>query len=180
MIAALPVSVPRYATDYLSVPAKQTTCELLSAAVRSGAELLESDKSGASEHIEGILFQINHVRIIEPAANDGVLTNDGARLFVPVAMIDRSGTVEVRMREKAALELSCLTSKEEFIEASMQGGLNCPIVCNARVHLKKQTGATGHEPISASVVEAEAQDFSIQKSPIRMCSNCIVYSRYYM
>ena len=64
VIAALPVFAPREATDYLSIPAKQTTCELLSAAVRSGAELLESDKSGASEHVEGILFQINHVRII--------------------------------------------------------------------------------------------------------------------
>ena len=50
-----------------------------------------------------------------------LLTDDKARLFVPVAMIDRSGTVEVRMREKAALELSCLTSKEEFIEESEQG-----------------------------------------------------------
>ena len=48
VIADLPVFVPRDATDYLSVPAKQTTGELLSAAVRSGAELLESDKSGAS------------------------------------------------------------------------------------------------------------------------------------
>ena len=31
-----------------------------------------------------------------------------------------------------------------------------------RVHLKKQTGATRHEAISASLVEAEARDFSIQ------------------
>ena len=44
VIAALPAFVPRDATDYLSIPAKQTTCELLRAAVRSGAELLESDK----------------------------------------------------------------------------------------------------------------------------------------
>ena len=51
--AALPVFVPRETTDYLSTPAKQTTCELLSAAVRSGTDLLESDKGGASEHVEG-------------------------------------------------------------------------------------------------------------------------------
>ena len=67
------------------------------------------------------MFHINYLRIIEPAAADEVITNDKARLFVPVAMIDRSGTVEVRMREKAALELSCLaSSKEEFIEESEQ------------------------------------------------------------
>ena len=165
VIAALPVFAPREATDYLSIPAKQTTCELLGAAVRSGAELLDGDKSGASEHVEGILFQINHVRIIEPAANDDLLTNDKARLFVPVAMIDRSGTVEVRMREKAALELSCLSSKEEFMEESAQGGLNFPILCSVRVHLKKKTGATEHESISAIVVEAAAQDFSIRNMP---------------
>ena len=98
--AALPVFVSRDATDYLSVPAKQTTCELLSAAVRSGAELLESEKSGASDHVGGILVQLNHARIIEPAANDDLLTNDGVRLFATVAMVDRSGTVELRMREK--------------------------------------------------------------------------------
>ena len=165
VIAALPVFVPRETTDYLSIPAKQTTCELLSAAVRSGAELLESDKSGASEHVEGILFQINHVRVIEPVATDELLTNDKERLFVPVAMIDRSGTVEVRMREKAALELSSLSSKHEFIEESEQGGLNFPILCSVRVHLKKQTSATEHESISAIVVEAAAQDFSIQNMP---------------
>ena len=165
VVSALPVFVPRETTDYLSIPAKQTTCELLSAAVRSGAELLESDKSGASEHVEGILFQINHVRVIEPVANDELLTNDKERLFVPVAMVDRSGTVEVRMREKAALELSSLSSKHEFIEESEQGGLNFPILCSVRVHLKKQTSATEHESISAVVVEAAAQDVSIQNMP---------------
>ena len=48
MIADLPVFEPGSAKDFLSIPAKQTTCELLGAAVRSGAELLESVKSGAS------------------------------------------------------------------------------------------------------------------------------------
>ena len=60
VIAALPVFVPRGAMDYLSIPAKQTACELLGAAVRSGAELLECVKNCASEHVEGELFQMNH------------------------------------------------------------------------------------------------------------------------
>ena len=165
VIAALPVFTPRETTDYLCIPAKHTTCELLRAAVRSGAELLESDKSGASEHVEGILFQINHVRIIEPAANDDLLTNDKTRLFVPVALIDRSGTIEVRMREKAALALTSLSSKEEFIEEAKQGALNFPILCSVRVHLKKQISATEHDSISAIVVEAESQSFSMDNMP---------------
>ena len=49
------------------------------------------------------LFQMNHVRIIEPAVGDNVLTADASRLFVPVTVQDHSGQVELRMREKAAL-----------------------------------------------------------------------------
>ena len=165
IIASLPVFEPRETTDYLILPAKQTTCELLRAAVKSGTELLDNDKSGASEHVEGILFQINHVRVLEPAANEQLLTNDEARLFVPIAMIDRSGTIEVRMREKAALELSSLSTKNDFIEEARQGGLNFPILCSVRVHVKKVNGATEHDEISAIVVEAEAQKLSITNMP---------------
>jgi len=165
IIAKLPVFEPRESTDYLEVAAKQTTCELLRAALRSGVELLESDESGASEDIEGILFQINHVRLLEPAPNDNLLTNDEARLFVPVAMIDRSGTIEVRMREKAALELTSLTTKEEFIQEAQKGGLNFPILCSVRVHMRKVSGVTKKDSISAIVVEAEQQKLSITNMP---------------
>ena len=65
--------------------------------------------------IEGILFQMNHVRIVEPASNEDWLTNGEERLCLPVAMSDRSGTIEVRMREKAALELTSLSTKEESL-----------------------------------------------------------------
>ena len=51
------------------------------------------------------------------------------------------------------------------MEESEQGGLNFPIVCSVRVHLKKQTGIAEHGSISAIVVEVEAQDFSIQNMP---------------
>ena len=164
IVAALPVFEPRENTDYLSIPAKQTTCELLRSAVKSGTELLDSDKSGASEHVEGVLFQINHVRVIEPAANDQLLTKDQTRLFVSVAMVDRSGTVEVRIREKAALDLSCLSNKEEFLQEAEQRGLNFPILCSVRIHLKKGSPPE-EESISAIVVEAEAQKLDIQSIP---------------
>ena len=52
------------------------------------------------------MFQINHVRALEPKANENVYTNDGDRLFPMVRVIDHSGTLTTRMREKAALELS--------------------------------------------------------------------------
>ncbi len=66
---------------------------------------MDIDACGASQHVEETLFQINHARIIEPSTNDQLLTNDNARLFVPVRTIDQTGALELRMREKVAFDL---------------------------------------------------------------------------
>ena len=58
------------------------------------------------------VFQINHARILEPKANVNVYTNAGDRLFPTVRVIDHSGALTCKMREKAALELSGLSNKE--------------------------------------------------------------------
>ena len=108
---------------------------------------------------------MNYVRIMEPAPNDDVFTNDGTRLFVPIAMKDQSGAIDLRTRDKPALEHSSLSNKEEFKEESKQGGLNFPILCSVRVHLKKQKSDDEQESISAVVVEAAAQDFSKMSMP---------------
>ena len=55
IIATIPTVEPRETTDYLTIPAKQTTCELLRAVLRSGAQLLGSDASGVAGGVDGIL-----------------------------------------------------------------------------------------------------------------------------
>ena len=96
----------------------------MAAVLRSGAGLVDSEMNGAA-HDErghgGTLFHINHVRIVEPSASDNLQVDD--RLFVPVRLINRTGAVELRMREKVALELSGLADKDEFIAEIKTGPL---------------------------------------------------------
>ena len=128
---------PREPEEYLNVDATHTTCDLLAAVLRSGVELMESKIGGATEH-QHALFQVNHVRVIEPSGANSLLTGKGARLFPPIRLIDGSGAVEVRMREKVALELSELGTKEEFIAEAADGVLNFAILCSVRILVKKK------------------------------------------
>ena len=97
VISQIPEFEPREADDYITATATHTTCELLTATLRSGVALMEAQTT---------LFQINHARIIEPNVRDNLLTNNGERLFPLVRLVDRTGALELRMREKVALELS--------------------------------------------------------------------------
>ena len=63
------------------------------------------------------------MRVLEPAAGTTVLTGDG-RLFVPVELEDLTGRVELRMREKAVLELSGVDSRETFCSEVRAAGLS--------------------------------------------------------
>ena len=111
-ISQIPEFEPREADDYINVPASHTTCELLAATLRSGVELMQTQASGgdAAEKTPA-LFQINHARIIEPSSRDNLLTTNQERLVPLARIIDRTGALELRMREKVALELSGHVSK---------------------------------------------------------------------
>ena len=75
----------------------------------------------------------------------------------------------VRMREKAALEISGLKTKDAFVEASRQGGVCFPILSSVRVLVSpakekesghaSDVGASEHErQLNAVVMEAAEQD----------------------
>ena len=81
--------------------------------LRSGAGLLDSEMNGAAYDERGhggTLFQINHVRIVEPSASDNLQVDDS--LCVRFRLVDRTGVVELRMREKVALEVSGVADKD--------------------------------------------------------------------
>ena len=149
---------PREPEEYLNVDATHTTCDLLAAVLRSGVELMESKIGGATEH-ERTLFQINHVRVIEPSGANSLLTGQPPRLFPPIRLIDGTGAVEVRMCEKVALELSELGTKEEFIAEAADGGLNFAILCSVRILVEKKAQDQSEETISAVIVEAQPQQW---------------------
>ena len=49
---------------------------------------------------------------MEPKGNEDVFASDGERLFPSVEVIDPIGAIVLKMREKAALELSGLTGEK--------------------------------------------------------------------
>ena len=164
VISRIAVYKPKEPRDYLCVPATHSTCDLIAAVLRSGAGLLASEMNGATEH-GGTLFQINHVRILEPSASDNLQVDD--RLFVPVRLIDRTGAVELRMREKVASELSGLADKDEFIAETKTGALNFCILHSARILVKKKPTSEDDpdEVLSAIIVEAAQQKLEEEFEP---------------
>ena len=114
------------------------------------------------------VFQINLARVIEPKSGEKLLTNDGSRLFPTVRVVDPTGTVELRMREKAALELSGASSKEEFSDLASTGALNFPILTSMRIaaQKKKEDSATEHadDRFDFIIVEATEQALLIPQA----------------
>ena len=105
-----------------------TVCRVLENIIQAGVE-------GAPEHED--VFQINHVRILAPKANEHVYTNAGDRLFSTVSIMDTSGTVTMKMSAKAALELAGNIAKEECAALVSKGALNFPILCSVKVLVSK-------------------------------------------
>ena len=167
VISQIPEFEPKEAEDYVTVPATHTTCELLNATIRSGVQLMEAQSTGEQDsERKPALFQINHARICEPSGRDNLLTNNGERLFPLVRIVDRTGALEMRMREKVALELSGESSKESFLSEFDKGALNFPILSSVRVIVKKTAGAGEHaEELSAYIVEAEPQRLEVEAAP---------------
>ena len=160
--------------DYLTMESTFTVCRLLAYAIQAGGSLTTSDTHGGDASDHG-LFQINHARIVEPKGNEDVFASGGERLFPSVQVIDTSGAVVLKMREKAALELSGHTSAKTFAELASKGSLNFPILCSLRVRLHRvlqSTTATSQDApgdtestFQAMIVEATEQDLSPRAMP---------------
>ena len=124
---------PQEARDFLAEEGTQTTARLLASVVH--------DHEASPE----TLYQLNHVRLLKPGPGESTRTNDETRLFVATRVPDYSGSVTLRMREKAALELSGEGSASEFDKACQESQLSYPIICSIRVLVRpRRDGATEH------------------------------------
>ena len=163
-VACLAPFVPREAVDYTFQEAVLTVVRLLEFLVKSAHNLPK----------EPMLLQINHIRVLEPAADQPLLTNKNNRIFLLLKIMDHSGQLELRIREKTVLSLSGF-DKDEFVTEAANGGINFPILCSVRVHLtwdheiaseedaSSQAGASEHR-LSAIIVEAAAQCLDSNRS----------------
>ena len=152
-VAVLPEFVPRESVEYLSPSATLTVCRVL-------REVLNSSPD---ELLTPTLFQLNYVRIKEPQPGEDHYASGGTHLFPKADVLDCTGQLELRMREKTALELSMM-AREEFVEEAKSGGINFPTLCSIRVLVCKESRAGGSEPfVSAIIVEAAEQNLTSPK-----------------
>ena len=133
-----------------------TVCRLLHYVIEAGRDALPDGNK------EPIVFQLNHARIIEPKARENHCTKDN-RLFPAVHVVDSTGMLELRMREKTALSLAGASDKDEFTTLASDGALNFPILTSLRVVLqspKNEESASEHadKRFNSVIVEAVEQD----------------------
>ena len=162
------------ARDFAGEPAVHSVCGWVAALLRpaqvGGAqEPAEEEPQGTDE-----VFQINHCHVAVPAPGDELLTKDGDRIWLRnVRIMDATGSLTVAVREKAALALAGLESRDAFQEAHASDNVSFPVLASVRLHLSKrkdsgesqnpQGGATG----LLTAVMVEAQDQDIEQMPTK-------------
>ena len=148
---------PPEAVNYAACDATRLNVQLLQAIVQREKDALPTADEGGH-----VIFQLNCVRLVEPAPGDELTTKDNSRLFVPVRVMDDWGQMTLRMRESTALQASNMETKEAFVEAVQKGGLQFPLLSSIRVRVKRGSasanGSSQDDPlIDAIIVEAEQQ-----------------------
>ena len=128
------------------------------------------------ETLEGAdeVFQINHCHIATPGPGEQLLTKDNERIWLQnIRIMDATGSFTVSVREKAALALSGLDTKEAFAQAHATDNISFPVLASARVHLARQKhpnaseiqGSGAAEPAKLNAVLVEAEDQNIDAMP---------------
>ena len=127
----------RSARDFQADPAVHSLCGWVAALIRPPA-------AGPDDNVHGVdtVFQINHCHVSIPGAGHTILTKDNERIWLPqVRLTDATGSLTVAMREKAALALSGLTSRDEFVNAHATEKFSLPVLASVRVHVARRKDA---------------------------------------
>ena len=165
---AVPVAMPPgreldQNESFADQEAKETTCAILQSILsKTNVKAIEDQTT---------FWQINwrHVQPPEKAAQ--ICTNDNSRLWMRVKVEDNTGYVHLYMREKAALALSGLDTKDEFEAARAFDTMDFPNKVSVKILRKEgalQTPTAGDSaekpaPINCYIVEAAEQ--AIEDTP---------------
>jgi hypothetical protein len=157
--------VPTLARDYLEERGQLATVALIGA---YGGE------NAAIAHTK--VFQLNFVEVEPPVGGTPVLTWGGDRIWIRAVTIkDFTGSIQLGMREKAALQLAGLDpsdpdSKQRFITMANEGDLQFPMLASVLVHLKRDEAKSQHSQdlfgdpecleVRLTIVEAQEQVIS--------------------
>ena len=152
---------PNQSRDFTQCEATLSACVLLD-------QLQGQNAIAAKDQV----LQVNFGIIEPPEPGSSVVTkagkNAGKNLWMKVKTQDPTGTVELWLREKAALELSGCATMDAFLQAHNTNTVTFPFLCSFRLHIQQPDSAketqdsqsyTGGEG-SLVIVEAQEQDIS--------------------
>ena len=154
--------------DYAQEPGTQILCKLLSDLSTHSEIQKLSDKA--------TVWQTNWTEVAWPTG-DTLLKKDGSELWFQTSLRDLSGQVErVWMGQKAALSLSQLDDKDDFLEANSAGKQMFPIVSSVKVirELREGQPPEGSGDVaqlattkSVNLVIVEAHDQPLDEAPTK-------------
>ena len=117
---------------------------------------------------EDTLWQLNWTEVAWPTETDPerLCTKDQKRLFFSTNIRDGTGVGPlVWMTEESALKLSCLDSKEQFLDFHATGKQSFPIMASLKILRRHRKSGDGAETDQASFVIVHADDQSLKEGP---------------
>ena len=150
---------PKTKRDFLSEPAVQSCCCLLSTCTALDNSPFAHDK----------VFQINYASLTPPGIGASVLTTDG-RVWLPrIVVSDQTSSFTLGMREKAALELAGFKpddaeAKAKFVDLVKTGELPFPMLASIRVCVQKKGSKLQFPQDAATPDSQDFQDSQTQAS----------------
>ena len=151
------------ARDFAAEQALHSVCGWVAALIRPPTAEPDDNVHGVDN-----VFQINHCHVGIPGAGQNILTKDDRIWLTNIRIMDATGSLIVAMREKTALALSGLASKDDFVCAHANDNISFPVLASVRVNLTRrkdaaesQGGAAEPAFLDAVLVEAEDQDIEI-------------------
>jgi hypothetical protein len=128
--------------DFSQEHATETMCALF--APLATTKLTGDDALDAAEET---LWQMNWVRVEEPAAGSNIRTNDGKRIWFPVTVRDCTGTLTLYIQENAALKLSGIKDADQFEDAFKAGKVWFPQMASVKI-VRRVKPASAAQPAS--------------------------------
>ena len=143
--------------NYADKEATETTCALL--------KTLLTRTNIAAVEVDASFWQINRCRVYLPDMQE-LRNADGTRLWFRVKVEDETGHITLFIREKAALSLAAMDSKEDFENAIANETLSFPLKASIKV-IRKSTGIQTPIGKSSSVEKPTEEDGKSQDQTVR-------------
>jgi hypothetical protein len=140
------------ARDYSADEGLETTCKLFA--------MLSHHESGiAALDEEETIWNINWLRVYEPAAGENILTSDGQRIWFQLTFRDSTHHHTLFITEKAALQLSGFDNTASFMAAHQAGSLWFPLVSSLKILRKRSPVKPGTAVESSAGQPAYTHEF---------------------